>query len=508
MNRRFASSKCVESPVVNFGSNVRFNSPHHYSPRSEQELLDLLKHHQGRPIRAVGRLHSWSNAPVCPHVLIDLRHLNSVTVCTSHDSPRVEVGAGCQLKQLLADLERQGDYTIPSLGLITEQTIAGATATGTHGSGRHSLSHYVQAVRLATYSSVTGEPVIRTIDQGEELQAVRCALGCMGVVMSVTLSLRTQYRVEEHFQRYQRLNQVLDAETQFNLQQFFLVPWRWDFFAQHRREVEQPRSQLAPFYRLYWGIGMDILFHWVVCALARGLPARCTKLFFGSIMPRLIPRSWKVIDRSDRQLTMQHQRFRHVEIEMFVTRGRLAEAVTYVVWLLRHLGGETSELDVSLRAQLKASGVWQDVQRQRGSYVHHYPICIRKVLPDDTLISMASGDEVRYALSFISYAHPKRRDDFFRFANLLARTTAILFEARPHWGKLVPLDADEIAALYPRLEKFGEIVDIFDAQGVFGNAWTDSLFRKKAASPLPNSNLDWASRADRQSAAGERADMD
>ena len=45
----------------------------------------------------------------------------------------------------LAELA-ESKHTLPSLGLIDEQTVAGATATGTHGSGRNSLSHYVQAV--------------------------------------------------------------------------------------------------------------------------------------------------------------------------------------------------------------------------------------------------------------------------------------------------------------------------------------------------------------------------
>ena len=52
---------------------------------------------------------------------------------------------------------------------------------------------------------------------------------------------------------------------------------------------------------------------------------------------------------------------------------------------------------------------------------------------------MASGgDDAYYVISFISYAQPDRQSSFFRFAQLLALTTARLFEARPHWGKVCP----------------------------------------------------------------------
>ena len=113
----------------------------------------------------VGRLHSWSDATVCEDVLLDLRHLDSIVVHADNSSPFVEAGAGCQIKRLLRNLQKS-KHTLPSLGLIDEQTVAGAIATGTHGSGRNSLSHYVQAVCVACYNPQTGEPMIREITSG------------------------------------------------------------------------------------------------------------------------------------------------------------------------------------------------------------------------------------------------------------------------------------------------------------------------------------------------------
>jgi hypothetical protein len=98
------------------------------------------------------------------------------------------------------------------------------------------------------------------------------------------------------------------------------------------------------------------------------------------------------------------------------------------------------------------------------------------VLPDDTLISMASGaGEDWYALSFISYASPARRAGFFLFASFMARSMSRLFHARPHWGKVCPLEANELTSLYPKFDAFRTVCNTLDPQGVFQNSWTAAL---------------------------------
>ena len=45
------------------------------------------------------------------------------------------------------------------------------------------------------------------------------------------------------------------------------------------------------------------------------------------------------------------------------------------------------------------------------------------------------------------------------------------FDARPHWGKLFMARADSIAALYPRVSDFLQLVDRLDARAAFSNDW-------------------------------------
>jgi len=63
---------------------------------------------------------------------------------------------------------------------------------------------------------------------------------------------------------------AVSAEESFPLQQFFFTPWLWAFFAQHRREVDAPRSRLAWLYQGYFFSEFDVAFHLIVLAMTRG----------------------------------------------------------------------------------------------------------------------------------------------------------------------------------------------------------------------------------------------
>jgi len=474
--------------VENFGGNISFQPAHHYSPQSEAEVLEILVRHRGQRIKAIGRLHSWSEAARGDEVLLDLRHLNQVQTYQRAEGVWAHVGAGCQIKKLLVDLEQQAGVTTPSLGLITEQTIAGATATGTHGSGRHSLSHYLSEVRVVLYDPTTGDPVIRTITEGPELRAARCSLGCLGVVLSVGFWCRAPYNVEERIAQYATLNEVLQAESEAPIQQFYLIPWAWNYLAQHRRAVDSPRSSLAWLYRIYCFLAFDIGIHLVVMFLERVLRSRrAIHFFFRRLIHWAIVRGWKVVDKSSEMLIMEHELFRHIEIEVFVKRSVLYQALAFTQELLRHFGGDTEALSESTRQKLSPLGLMESVQAGAGVFTYNYLVCVRKVIADDTLISMASSDdEAYYALSFISYARPAERAGFFQFAQCLTDCMVSLFGGRPHWGKLCPLTAQQATAIYPRLPEFRAVCQTLDPHSVFRNPWINRVLFGEAELPTPD----------------------
>ena len=463
--------------IRNFGQNVRFTPGQLCFPRSETELLTILREHRHGHVRVVASRHAWSSLIETDDALIDMRHFRQIRIHELNGQTCVTVGAGCQLKTLLKFLNAQG-LTTPSVGLITEQTVAGATATGTHGSGKHSLSHYVLALRIACYDETGDQPKIINVTEGVELRAARCSLGCLGVVVNVTLPCIPQYFVREKMTPKRSIEEVLALEANSPLQQFFLVPHSWTYFAQERSvAAENRRSGFAALYRVYFFLSLDVGMHLLIILFDAWLRSRwLIRLLFKRIVPGSIFLRWVVVDRSDRQLVMEHELFRHLEQEVFVRRTEVIAASHFVADILRLADDSTHVLTPDTVERLTTIRSLEAVESLRGTLTHHYPICFRRILPDDTLISMASGSEEDwFSISFVTYVEP--RDDFFRLATFMAHSMTLLFSARLHWGKWFPLDADHIDRQYPAMETFREVCRRFDPRGVFRNKFVRENLR-------------------------------
>ena len=463
--------------IKNFGHNVEFRPAKICRPKSADEVLRILQDNKGTKIRPVGSLHAWSPVAATDGISIDMSGIDSIEISSNKKS--VTVGAGCKVKHLLAKLASQG-LTLPSVGLIDEQSIAGATATGTHGSGKQSLSHFIIAAAVVHYDA-QGKAIITEINSGPELLAARCSLGRLGIIVSLTLECREQYNVVEHARAYSNLPDAIAEEKDTPIQQFYLMPWSWTIFAHHRAESKKPRSKFAWLYRLYCFIVIDISLHLVVFSLAKLLKSKwMTRFFFKRILPLTIIRKWHVVDDSSRQLVMEHELFRHCEIEVFVRRNDIERTTKLLTDIVCVFGGQEMQDGDQTRKQLNEIGRLDELLAMKGTYCHHYPICYRRVLPDDTLISMtaplAENDEQDwYAISFISYQWPNDRGGFFSFAKFISRLVADLYNGRCHWGKLNPLDSETNHRLYPRLNEFKQIAEKFDPEGAFSNEWLERV---------------------------------
>jgi L-gulonolactone oxidase len=427
----------------NFGGNVSFDPAVIYKPCTEAEVLKILAQHRDDRIRCVGSLHSWSELPATERVAIDVRHFADVQIIGSELQPRVQVGAGCTIKRLLKVLRRHG-RALPTVGGIVKQTIGGATATGTHGSGASSLSHFIDGVRLARYDPESGEPQIVTIQGGEDLLAARCSLGFLGVVLRLVLRTVPLSNVEERFEKTAWRHRVLDGRKHWPLQQFAWVPWSWAFFVWRRRCTHQSGNWLwRHLCRWYVWIANDVALHALLKLLLIVLPAGGMKTFYRCCVPCLARFPTRV-DDGQAILTSRHDLFRHVEMELVVPADQIDAAMKTLRALVEQADG---------------AGVW----------THHYPIIFRYVEPDETLISMASGAAC-YSISLFSYRGVG--GGFGGFARGVAERMVAEHGARLHWGKYFPCSFGEARGQYPAFDQFEEIRERYDRGKKF---WSDRL---------------------------------
>lgn len=190
--------------------------------------------------------------------------------------------------------------------------------------------------------------------------------------------------------------------------------------------------------------------------------------------------------------------FRHVEIELFVQRNQLPRALAFLRSALEAAASSNAEGIQDDSSQPSGCIPFPDGEGKSIRYCHHYPICIRKVLPDDTLISMSSNapgctedintspnpdsttcDDAWYAVTLTNYDRGERRHRFEAFARCLAKAMMDQFDARPHWGKLCPLSAAELRGAYPAFDQFRQACDRVDPTGAFRNPWTAQLLQTK-----------------------------
>ena len=156
-------------------------------PRSEAEISAAVKDAAaaGLRVRALGSGHSFTPAAATSGVALDLSLWTGVTAADTRTG-LVTVRSGTTLRALNAALAEIG-LALVNLGDIDAQTIAGALATGTHGTGARlgGLATQVEALDLVL---ADGSLVSCSASARPELfAAARVGLGALGVVTAVTL---------------------------------------------------------------------------------------------------------------------------------------------------------------------------------------------------------------------------------------------------------------------------------------------------------------------------------
>lgn len=462
--------------LANFGGNLRWQA-RCYRPRDEPAVLGILARHRGEKIRAFGSLHSWSDIAMVSGVAIDMSLLNSVEPI----SGGVRVAAGCTLAKLLVDLHHATGSTLPTLGAIKRQTISGMISTATHGSGTPSVSHFVTRVRLAAYGS-DGTPKVLDCAGGDELLAARCALGCLGVILSVDLVTVPKYRVRETIRRLDRVSAALPLYEAHPLTQFALVPHAWTVVAWERQRVPPQAGAdswlKALAFRFINAWIVDRVFHWVLIGCVASGQAAIRALL--KMLPRMLLADVPRIDDSEHVLTLRHELFQHEEMELFVPESKVVQAAEALENALKVFAGDAASFSPEHEVKLRNEGLYDELIRRRGTHVHHYPIAFRRVLPEDALLSMAGlATEPWFSISLFTYYAPRKRQAFYAVCSWCARAMYVLFEAKLHWGKHFPPDAPQGARMYPGVERFLEIVRAADPGGSFRNDFTDRVLRSE-----------------------------
>lgn len=395
-------------------------------PSSVAELQDVVARAHGRRVKAIGAGHSFSAIGATDGILIAPDGLAGV-VRADVESGLVTVLGGTRLHELNETLWRLG-LSLPNLPDADVQTVAGAIATGTHGTGARlgGLAGQVRGLQL-----VLADGTLH--DAAPEQAAV--GLGALGVVATVTLQCVPAFALAaaEAPDSLEAVLADLDSYVTGNDHfGFFWFPHTHRVLTRRHNRV-LPGTATRPLGRLRAYLSEEFLANTVFEAVNTVTTRR----------PALIPPANQAaaralvardyIDRSYRVLTSP-RRVVFREIQYAVPR----ESVSYVLaelatWLMR--SGEQVGLPV-LVTFAAADGCW---------------------------LSPAYGRDTGY-IAALQY-HRRDHDRYFRAVEDIARSV----DGRPHWGTIHYRDVASLAAAYPRFGDFVALRDRLDPGRTFGN---------------------------------------
>ncbi|HZG49009.1 MAG TPA: D-arabinono-1,4-lactone oxidase [Thermoleophilaceae bacterium] len=421
---------------VNWARDQRCAPARLVRPADEGELVQALAG-AGR-VKVAGSGHSFTDIACTDGVLVDMRAMRRVLEVDGHE---VTVEAGITLRELGAQLRARG-LAMENQGDVDPQTLAGALATATHGTGGRfgNLSSRVTGVRL-----VGGDGELHELREGRELRAARVSLGALGAISAVTLGCVpafTVHRLDEPRPLddvLPRLDELVDSNDHWEA---FVMPYtRRALTLSSERTDREPRppGRVQAFAR-------DVLLENAVL----GLFCRA-----GRVAPALIPwlnrRLASLLGRAE-QLDASNRVYantrlvRFTEMEYAIPRERAAEALERVLATV-----ERRRLPVG------------------------FPIELRVVAPDDALLSTAYERPTAYIA-----VHQYRG---MEFESYFRAVEAIMddYGGRPHWGKRHYQTAATLAPRYPEWGRFAELRRRFDPEGRFENDYLRRVLGPVAA---------------------------
>ncbi|GJN93721.1 hypothetical protein Rhopal_006778-T1 [Rhodotorula paludigena] len=157
-----------------------------------------LARREGRELRAAGAGHSPSDIVCTGGYLLDLKGLNKV-LDVDADAKTFHAEGGILIRDLHPVLLERGSLAVSSLGSISDQTLAGAISTSTHGSGVSFPSLSTCVTFLDLVLPLPGAPVVRVSQDADpdHFHAALCGLGVVGIVVGVGMRVERAFKLEE-----------------------------------------------------------------------------------------------------------------------------------------------------------------------------------------------------------------------------------------------------------------------------------------------------------------------
>lgn len=410
--------------ATNWAGNITFDEDSIRRPGSLSEAQELIA--SSPKARALGSRHSFTNIATAPTIIDTTGLPEFLEFSADRTSVRVN---GSMTYGRLADLIAPLGLALSNFASLPHISIAGAIATGTHGSGdkNQNLAASVSSVQL-----ITGTGELANFSRGDEdFDGAVVSLGALGLVTAVTVDVEPSFEVAQRVYDGRTIEHLADNfDAIFGAGYSVSAFTRWDTIDQIW--VKERVGQSVPDESQAFLDTLDeatdkrhpiLELDAEACTDQLGVP--------GAAVDRL----------PHFKLDFTPSVGEELQSEFFVDRGHAADAIRRV----HSIGDDIAEaLLVSELRTVAADTQWMSPHVGRDSLAFHFTW-----VPDEALAESAAR-HVATALQSL--------------------------EPRAHWGKVFDASAFDLGQYVGRT-RFLDLVDRLDPTGTFTNDWFDSTVR-------------------------------
>jgi len=411
-------------------------------PETESELQEIVVRKvkgEGRQLKVVGAGHSFSSIALCGDgsVVVSLDKLNKIVRV---EGTSVTVQGGMRLHILNSELEAR-NLSLTNMGATCEQSIAGATQTGTHGTGKTLGSMSTQIIGMKL---LLANGTFITAKKGglnhDILKSAAVGLGALGIVTQLTLKTEALF-----YLNLTKITMPLDAllSSLPNLmERYERLQWYWNppdeenatLVLRERVDAIPPKAEGC------WNGAAHL-----------GEPEQLFGAASSYSSSTCIDVSYKALCGSRAHY---HARNLYTEMEMFVPQHVIPELIRdFRQFQSKVLPQHNKSLFVGVR-YVSADGITMSPQNGRSNAV---------------VSQIVTGPSKTETGDF---------DDFSLYARELERIAESSYHGRPHWGKMNWATKESILRGYgnANLNAFLDLRAKLDPHGYFLNDYLKERF--------------------------------